>query len=159
AFKAQNSLPDIVQIGNEISGGLLWPEGRVGVGYEDNWPQLVGLLWAGVRGVRDALGEGETVLIMLHLDAGGDNEVCRWFFDAVVAAALPFDLIGLSYYPWWHGTMTDAAANVHDLAARYHKPVVIVETAYPWTLGWHDDTHNLVGLESQLHPGYPASPE
>lgn len=158
AFKAQNSLPDIVQIGNEISGGLLWPDGRVGVGYEDNWPQLIGLLQAGVNGVRDSLPEGESVLIMLHLDAGGNNEVCRWFFDQVVAAGLPFDLIGLSYYPWWHGTLGDMAANVNDLAVRYAKPIVIVETAYPWTLDWQDETANLVGMESQLHSGYPASP-
>lgn len=158
AFKAQNTLPDIVQIGNEISSGFLWPAGRVGGAYQQNWPQFLALLQAGALGVQDALAPGDRVKILLHLDAGGNNELCRWFFDHVPAGDVPFDLIGLSFYPWWHGSLPNLEANVLDLAARYQKPILIVETAYPWTLAWNDGVNNLVGLENQLLPGYPATP-
>ena len=71
---------------------------------------------------------------------------------------MPFDVIGLSYYPFWHGTLSQLRANVDDLSQRYGKDVSVVETQYAWTLGWGDDTNNFVWEESQLIPGYPASP-
>lgn len=158
AFKQQGTLPEIVQLGNEITSGILWDDGRVGGAYDDNWEQLIALLNAAASGVRAALAPGEQVLIMLHLDSGGNNATCRWFLDQIVAAEFPFDLIGLSYYPWWHGDLAGLSANLADLATRYAKPLVIVETGYPWTLAWNDDTHNLVGVPEQLLPGYPATP-
>ena len=71
---------------------------------------------------------------------------------------MDFDIIGLSYYPWWHGTLDQVAANLADLSARYGREIILVETAYPWTLGWADTTLNIVGDSSQLHDGYPATP-
>jgi arabinogalactan endo-1,4-beta-galactosidase len=97
------------------------------------------------------------VEIMIHLDRGGDAEGAVRFLDRLLAQGVAFDLIGLSYYPWWHGTLDDLRHTLNTLAARYGKPLIVVETAYPWTLGWYDDTRNLVGLESQLHPGFPAT--
>ena len=73
---------------------------------------------------------------MLHFDQGGDNAGSRTFFDHIVAQHVPFDVIGLSYYPFWHGTLSQLRANVDDLAPRYGKDVVIAETQYAWTLGW-----------------------
>ena len=157
ALKAQNTLPDIVQIGNETRNGFLWDDGRVGGSFEWNWPQFVTLLNAAIAGVQDGLTPEESVRIMLHIDRGGDNGSSRWFFDNIMAYDVPFDIIGLSYYPWWHGTLSDLEYNLNDLALRYGRDIIVVETAYPWTLDWYDDTHNIVGLESQLHPGYPAA--
>ena len=94
---------------------------------------------------------------MIHIDRGGDVGGATWFFDRLAAQGVDFDVIGLSYYPWWHGTLDDVDATVDSLARRYGKDIIIVETAYPWTLDWHDDTHNLVGLPEQLLPGYPAT--
>ncbi len=71
---------------------------------------------------------------------------------------MPFDIIGLSYYPFWHGTMTQLRHNVNDLSARYGKDVAIVETQYGWTLEQGDSTGNFLWQESQLVPGYPATP-
>ena len=122
-----------------------------------NWPQLATLLKAGIAGARDSLSGGEQIAIVLHIDTGGNNVTSRWFFDHVVAQQVPFDLIGLSYYPWWQGTLGDLQANVNDLAVRYGKPIVLAETAYPWTLAWADNTPNLVGSTDQLLAGYPAS--
>jgi arabinogalactan endo-1,4-beta-galactosidase len=158
-FWAAGVLPEIVQIGNEISCGLLWNDGKVcgTLEADTRWRNLAALVNAGIEGVKDGAGSGEMPRIMIHYDDGGDNSRCRWFFDKLAGEGVGFDIIGLSFYPWWHGTLDDLSANLDDLAARYGKVIIIVETAYPWTLGWFDDEHNLVGLEGQLHDGFDAS--
>ena len=72
---------------------------------------------------------------------------------------MDFDLIGFSYYGYWHGSLGDLQANLNDISARYNKDVVVVETAYPFTLADADGTPNLIGLPNQLVAGYPATPE
>lgn len=159
ALAAQNTLPDIVQVGNEITGGMLWDDGRVTGSWNtpQQWEKFGELVKEGIRGVNDALGPGESVEIMLHTDKGGDNSAARYFIDQMIAEGVSFDLIGLSFYPWWHGTLGDLAANLNDLATRYSQEIVVVEASYPWSLGWADTTHNLVGEVGQLHPGYDAT--
>ena len=71
---------------------------------------------------------------------------------------MPVDVIGLSYYPFWHGTLSDLRANVDDLATRYHRDVAVVETQYGWTLDNGDALGDFLWQRSQLLPGYPASP-
>jgi arabinogalactan endo-1,4-beta-galactosidase len=156
ALDKQGTPPHIVQIGNEIMGGILWDIGRVGEGFEtrENWDRLAILLRSGIRGVRDGT---KGARIMLHLEAGGDNEACVWFLDRIVAREVHFDYIGLSFYPWWHGTLEDLESNMSDLAERYGREIVVVETAYPWTLEWNDDERNMVRLDAQLHAGYAAT--
>jgi len=161
ALRDQNTLPDIVQIGNEIICGMLWDDGHVcdADNTPAQWAQLGEILNEGIRGVQDALGPNDTVKIMIHIDRGGDNAGSQWFFDNLLGQGVDFDLIGLSYYPWWHGTLTDLQSNLTDLAQRYEKEIVVVEASYPWTLAWFDNTHNIVGEPEQLHSGYPASVE
>jgi arabinogalactan endo-1,4-beta-galactosidase len=150
-----------VQIGNEISNGLLWDDGRVGGDWDtpEQWAHLCGLLGAGAAAARDSLPEDARPQIVIHVDNGADNGLCRWFYDNLAATGLDYDVIGLSFYPWWHGTMGELSANMTDISSRYGKPVMVVEAAYPWTLGWCDDTHNPVGMPEHLHDGYPATPE
>jgi arabinogalactan endo-1,4-beta-galactosidase len=159
ALKNQNTIPDMVQIGNEITCGMLWDDGRVCGQYNtpQQWTQLAELINEGIRGVKESLDPGDTVSIMIHIDRGGDNAGSQWFFDNLLANNVNFDIIGLSYYPWWHGTLDEVELNINDLAQRYDKEIIIVETAYPWTLTWYDTTNNIVGDSSQLHQGYPAS--
>lgn len=95
---------------------------------------------------------------MLHIASGGDNGTSRWWYDNVVADGVDFDIIAQSYYPFWHGTPDAAAANLADLAARYDKPVLIAETAYPFTLQSEDATNDIMYDPSQLTAGYPATP-
>ncbi len=147
----------MVQIGNEITAGLLWEDGRIGAGYEDNWLQFTTLVSAGINGVKDSFPAASEIAIMLHVSEGGSNGVSRWLFDNVAAQGIVYDSIGLSCYPWWDGTIDDLTANITDLTQRYQKEVIVVEVAYPWTLRWHDDTHNPVGLEEHLHDGFPAT--
>ena len=95
---------------------------------------------------------------MLHFDEGGSTADSERFFDHMVAGGVPFDVIGLSYYPFFHGPLADMRANVDALATRYGKPVVIAESQYPWTLANGDSTGNFVWQSSQVSDGYPANP-
>ncbi|MBN2281928.1 MAG: glycosyl hydrolase 53 family protein [Candidatus Marinimicrobia bacterium] len=161
SLKKQNTLPDMVQFGNEIICGLLWDDGCICDSFNtpEQWAQLAELLGQGILGLRTALGPGDSVKTMIHIDRGADNSSSQWFFDHLPGTDMEFDIIGLSYYPWWHGTLNDLENNVNDLAQRYNKNIFLVETAYPWTLNWNDDTHNMLGNSNQLHRGYPASVE
>jgi arabinogalactan endo-1,4-beta-galactosidase len=136
-LKAAGALPDIVQVGNEIDAGMLWPIGRVGGAYDtpSQWNQLARLLKAAIRGLKSPLGQGETVRIMLQYSLGGNEAGTQWFFDHVNQYAVPYDLIGLSFYPWWHGTMGSLRANLQAVAGRYGREIVVVETSYPWRAG------------------------
>jgi arabinogalactan endo-1,4-beta-galactosidase len=136
-LKQEGALPDLVQVGNEIDGGMLWPLGRVGGVYDTpaQWDQFTRLLKAGIRGVRSALGPGDSVRILLHYAQGGSSGGAQWFFDHVDQYAVPYDLIGLSYYPWWHGTLADLNTNLRATALRYGRDIIVVETTYPWRAG------------------------
>ena len=131
AFTAAGVAPDIVQVGNEITPGLLWPDGKIGAP-EGGWDHAAALIRAGSRGVRRQASAGARPEVMVHVDCGGSAERTRWFFDHLRDRGVDFDLIGLSYYPWWHGGLDGLRANLAQTAARYGKPVVVVETAYPW---------------------------
>lgn len=159
SLKAEGAMPQMVQIGNEIRSGMMWPDGRVGGSYDDQWPQFAELLKAGIEGVDAASTEEDSVEVIIHIHSGGDVSGSRWFYDNLAAHGVDFDVIGLSFYPWWHGGLSDLEANVNALATRFDKDIVIVETAYPWTLDWADQENNIVGLQSHLHTGYPASIE
>jgi arabinogalactan endo-1,4-beta-galactosidase len=141
--------PSYVQIGNEINTGLLWPQG-------DRFQQpeqFRQLLEAGLTGARAA---SDTAQLMIHY-AG--KKASLDFFTPL--ASLDYDLIGLSYYPFFHGNDLDSLQScMQDLRDAFGKPVVIAETAYPFTLQWQDHTHNLLGLEEQLIlPDFPATPQ
>jgi len=134
AFKSANAMPDYVQVGNEIIGGFLWPDGRVGGNFDTpvQWSQFGRLLKSAISGIRDAAGTNPPN-IMIHIDRGGDWRATQWFFDSLLQQQVEFDLIGQSYYPWWHGNLTALRDCLSNTASRYVKPVVIVETAFPWT--------------------------
>jgi len=119
AMENQGTLPDMVQIGNEVNHGLLWPDGHIA-----NLDGLAGLLQAGVEGARAAAPE---MPIMMHIALGGQNDEARFWLDNMLARGVQFDVIGISYYPRWHGTLEDLYGNLHDLVDRYHKPVNVVE--------------------------------
>jgi len=131
ALKDDDALPDIVQIGNEITPGFLWPDGRIQAP-QGGWDRFTTLLKAAIRGVQRPLAPGEEIQVMLHVDCGGDREATAWFFRNILAREVAFDLIGLSYYPWWHGSLADLAANVTATAETFGKDLMVVETAYPW---------------------------
>ena len=154
-LKQAGALPDIVQVGNEIDSGMLWPLGQLYVAGGDTlveWTRFTSLLKAGIKGVRDALAPGDTVRIMLHYGQGGATASTQWFFDHMAAYGVPYDLIGLSYYPIWHGPLLALQGNLQATGARYGKDIVVVETSYPWRAGGWES-----GLSAQSAMDWPVS--
>ncbi|GAA4945258.1 hypothetical protein GCM10023238_09310 [Streptomyces heliomycini] len=106
----------------------------------------------------DAVKEvSPSTVAALHLAEGGDLEGTRWWFDNAVSHGVRFDAIGLSYYGYWHGTLHDFQTTLDDAAGRYGKPVFVAETAYPFRLDSEDGLENIIDLDGELVPGYPAS--
>lgn len=124
-FAAAGAAPDVIQVGNEISHGMVWPEGRVlDNATEENWAALMGLYKAGQKACREVLPKAK---LMIHLALGGENLLCREYLDKMKQYGAEFDIIGLSYYEQWHETYNDLKTNLYDLSARYNKPVCIAE--------------------------------
>jgi arabinogalactan endo-1,4-beta-galactosidase len=163
AFATQGTPVDMVSIGNEIRNGMLWPVGQVNWTAGTGWDNLATLLKAGVAGADAGNPGGHKLLIMMHFDQGGDNGQSKEFYQNLISRGVPFDVIGLSYYPFFHGTISSMRANVDALATQFHKPIVIAETQYAWTLANGNEqpgysTGDFVWQPSQLSAGYPASP-
>ncbi|HEY2805192.1 MAG TPA: glycosyl hydrolase 53 family protein [Gemmatimonadales bacterium] len=156
AMKAAGALPDMVQVGNEVDAGMLWPVGQL-TGTGDTtaqWDRFTRLLKAGIRGVHDALAPGDSVRTLIHYSLGDNLGGTQWFFDHITAAGVPFDLIGLSYYPWWHGTLDALRTNMDAAAERYGKPILVVETEYPWRAGgWESMVSNRALMAWPATPG------
>ena len=147
AFKAAGAMPDFVQIGNEITPGMVWDEGRVGGSFDTTtqWSQLAQLLTNAIQGVKDAAGTN-TPKIIIHLDRGGDWVTTRSYFDKLVALQVPFDIIGQSYYPWWHGDLTALHTCLNNATARFGKPVMVLETAFP-----RSNSTNIFGIPASTN--------
>ncbi|CAF4755671.1 unnamed protein product [Rotaria sp. Silwood1] len=126
AFVENNSIPEYVQIGNEITHGMLWPDGRLNK--DSDWPRLATLLRAASRAVREILGQKTKIIV--HSTSSTRWTHAQWFFDKVIAD-IDFDIIGLSYYPFWHGKPGALHFCLEQISRRYDKSIFIVETAYP----------------------------
>ncbi len=153
-MKKNNALPDMVQLGNEVNNGFLWPDGQligVNVGGFDGF---VKLLNAGISSVRRV---SRSIKIAIHLSDGGNNSLYRWFFEEITRRKVDFDVIGVSYYPYWHGTLDELRANLNDISQRYNKDVAILETAYAWTLQDIDGHPNIFGGDMEIMGGYKAT--
>jgi arabinogalactan endo-1,4-beta-galactosidase len=146
----QGTPPEMIQVGNEINAGMLWPDGS----YE-HMDNLAALLKEGYQAVRDC---SSSTLVMLHIAEGGDNDLARWWFGHITRREVPFDVIGISYYPFWHGSLGELQYNLNDISARYDKDVIVVETAYAFT-EQEDDFHPNIVSSSMAIPGYPLTPE
>ncbi len=148
-----NLLPDIVQVGNEINpmilqeGDLEWPI---------DWERNSFLINKGIQAVRDiSLDSGKNVEVMLHI-AQPENGLW-WFEQATQNGVTDFDWIGLSYYPIWSSyTLNNVSEPLSTLINTYSKRLMIVETAYPFTLDNADSANNILGSDA-LISGYPAT--
>ena len=128
AFREAGVMPDMVQPGNEIIHGMLWPDGKL----TDNWDNFAELMKAGIDGVEAGRGDAPRPLIMVHIDRGGDKKGTQTFFDKWHSYGIDYDIIGQSYYPWWHGSLLDLRENMIFMANEYKKDIILVEVAYNW---------------------------
>lgn len=165
AFGEAGAFPDMVQVGNEINSGMLWPLGHIykdessGIPRAQAQANFVSFLEHGTRAVRDAAqARGVAVKVMLHLADGGDKDGFTYFFDRYVAG-VDHDVIGISYYPYWHGTLAELVANMTNLRDVYGKEIVVAETAYAFTLEEGDELANIFGPTAETAGGFAATVE
>jgi len=129
AFRDSGAYPDMVQVGNEISNGFLWPHGKL----PENWDNFAKLLQAGINGVLASCADHPCPGIMVHIDRGGNKKFTKNYFDTLNSYNISYDVIGQSYYPWWHGALLDLRENMYFMATEYKKDIILVEVAYNWT--------------------------
>lgn len=151
SLTAQGTAPDSVQIGNEINVGMLWNDGKV---VNNDFTNIGLLLKSGYNAVKAC--DSATQVIIHTADADSDAHA-RWFYDGIRAQGVQWDITGLSYYCYYHGSLSNMASVVSDVRTRYGKPVIIAETAYPFTTANFDSTPNNISAAEPCS-GYPATP-
>lgn len=157
-------LPEMVQIGNETNCGLMhtntldsFPNLSV---CDGNWKNAGLVLNAGIKAVKDidSIYRHNTQII-LHV---ADPKNLNWWFENMTTKGnvTDFDIIGFSYYPLWHTTITfdELPSLISDLKAKFKKEIMIVETAYPFTTEENDSYPNIFNTQKPLD-NYPYSPE
>lgn len=156
-FNAQGVTPDMVQVGNELNNGMLWPEAQLTEDNPNGYKFLAKLLNAGLQAVHDN-DKDNKVKTMIHL-AGVDVNLYHTFFDNLIVKnkVNDFDIIGMSFYPFWHGTMDDLKNTMNDVSAKYNKDVITVETAFGYTLEDADFEKNNFGTNEEKVGGYKAT--
>ena len=128
-MKREDVLPDMVQIGNEITNGFLFPDGKL-----PDYKGMASLINAGLSAVEDLEGDN-SIKTIIHLDQGGKyNILSNWMDNSLKSGINDFDILGLSYYPYLHGSFDELSDTLKKLVDSYKKPVFIAETAYPWRL-------------------------
>lgn len=172
-LKAVGLLPDMVQVGNELTNGCCWPLGNRDYGRDNPElatlckgeyyfnPVLKSILVAGIRAVREVSCDS---VIMLHLDNGGNNALYRSWFDGYYNCTgcepglehEDFDVIGLSYYPFWHGNFEALQNNMNDIALRYGKELVIAEVSMGFSM---EDYRQYEGREASQLKGMATRSE
>ena len=135
-FAAAGAMPDYVQVGNEITSGMLWPYGGPLSGNGGtNWSQLGQLMKGAIQGIQDASTAAGKPMpkIIVHIDCGGDWPTTEWFFGNLESNGVPFDIIGESYYPFYQGSLAALSTCLSNAANTFGKPIIVAETAFPWT--------------------------
>ncbi|MCQ2519216.1 MAG: glycosyl hydrolase 53 family protein [Lachnospiraceae bacterium] len=152
--------PQMVQVGNEITNGCMWPLCNRHYGRPEGAPDtyfntnLRDALNAGIKAVREICPEA---IVMLHLDNGGNNQLYRDWFDGYFACGgADFDVMGLSYYPFWHGNLAALEYNLKDCGQRYKKPMYLAEVSTGFTM---DDYASYEGLGPDERKGYATREE
>lgn len=155
----------MVQVGNELSNGLLWPEGKV-----PNYDNVAKFVSAGIRAVRkvdaerlvgeisgvcEACAKLDKIQVVIHLDNGGWNGLYREWFDHYITRGEDFDIIGLSYYPFWHGSLQALDDNMNDIAVRYGKDLIVAEVSMGHTM---EDYKDYEKLSDEERKGYATRP-
>jgi arabinogalactan endo-1,4-beta-galactosidase len=134
---ANDATPDLVQVGNEIAGGMLWPLGRITSGKspeEDaaQWSRFARLINAGARAVREASTGEHPIQVVVHIHGGGRAGLPQWFLGKLHANPIEYDVLALSFYPAWEDKLDALKQNMAEVIDKFGKPVLVAETSYPW---------------------------
>jgi arabinogalactan endo-1,4-beta-galactosidase len=152
-LKKMGVTPDMIQVGNEISFGMLWPIGKISPDKENNWDTFTNLLKSGIRACRELCPQAK---IIIHTERAGEWNLTKSYYQQLNSRHVDYDIIGLSYYPMWHKSVPVLAQTLDSLATVFpQKEVMIVETAFYYSHDndiWSKDKKEFADL-------YPISPE
>ena len=156
--------PEMIQVGNEITNGILWPVGKLEIdGKRGNYDNFCRLIKAGVSACREITPSAE---IMLHLERSNDKEVYQEFYTEMASHGVDYDIIGASYYPYWHGTPAQLMENL-NACKHFGKKIIIAELGYGFTdkgyLMNGEQKRLVISDERAIVPGvtdvYPLTPD
>ena len=151
-FREAHAMPAIVMVGNEVNHGILWPLGKLKPHDPRSWQRFTGLLKSAIAGVDAGSGSRKPQIMIQVGNFTRPRPVVR-FFSKLVAADVPFDLIGYDYYPYWGGPTANLRRNLRALAVSIGKPIIVAETAYPWSKEHNKSWAAKAGMT------YPFSPQ
>lgn len=155
-------MPELVQIGNETNCGMLYSDALSGFPAcnvcDGAWQNMGAVVNSAMAAVNDVAASSTVkTKIILHV---ADPKNVEWWFDNMTtkAGVTGFDIIGFSYYPLWHTTVSldQVSDKIAAFKSKYDKDVMILETAYPWTTAADDSYNNHFGSETPI-AGYPYS--
>lgn len=133
-LKQNGCAPDLIQVGNEITFGMLWPTAKTDPFNEKNWDVLTDLLKSGVKACREVCPDAR---IIIHTEHAGDWDATKNYYMRLRNHAVDYDIIGLSYYPMWHKDIPNLSRTLDSLAVEFpKKDIMIVETAFYYS---HDN--------------------
>lgn len=157
--------PEMIQVGNEITNGMLWPVGKLELadGTRGNYENFCRLVDAGCRACREVAPDAK---IILHLERSNDKQVYQEFFTNMQNAGIDFDIIGASYYPYWHGTPDELFENLNQCRS-FGKELMVMELGYGFTAQPYlldgEASRLVIDSERSYVPGfteiYPITPQ
>jgi len=125
---SNQATPDYIQIGNEISYGMLWQTGRVHANNTDRWDVFAGFLNQGAKACREVCPKAR---IIIHIERAGNHSYTLNYYTKLDKYNVDYDIIGLSYYPFWHKGLDQLSTTLNTLEKSFpNREVQIVETAY-----------------------------
>lgn len=149
-FKVENIDIVAVQVGNEITNGMVYPYGELSKEHNQvnggGWEGFSKLFNAGYKGVKEVYPEAKVVC---HLEHSGSNGMQDWYFTNMEKYHVNYDVIGESYYPFWHGGFLDFEDNITKIKAKFNKPVWVVELGYEYAKSRVEGHHDGVDTSTE----------
>ena len=148
-MKQNGTEPDLIQTGNEISYGMLWGQNAATARYcypsspQENWNRFTQLLHAATAACREICPKAKIILHTERVSTTQQHDNTNYqallnFYQQMQLAKVDYDIIGLSYYPYFHGPMSELNAAISRLETSFSgKDIMLVETGYPykWPVG------------------------
>ena len=136
----------MVQVGNETNGALCGENGSA----PDGWKNITQLMKAGSRAVREVCPNALVAIHFTNPERVGSYES---YGKQLQEHQVDYDVFASSYYPYWHGTLSNLTTELNKIADQYGKKVMVAETSYAYSTADTDYHGNTVGSGSSTgHP-------
>ena len=136
----------MVQVGNETNGALCGENGSA----PDGWKNITQLMKAGSRAVREVCPDALVAIHFTNPERVGSYEN---YGKQLQEHQVDYDVFASSYYPYWHGTLSNLTTELNKITDQYGKKVMVAETSYAYSTADTDYHGNTVGSGSSTgHP-------